>query len=65
MQKNPNEQIQSQQRVADGMFTAWRLAVSAASILCAIGFTAAFDYWKGRFPVSSGLKVDDDCGLND
>jgi hypothetical protein len=26
---------------------------------------AAFDYWKGRFPVSSGLKVDDDCGLND
>jgi hypothetical protein len=40
MQKNPNEQIQSHRRVADGMFTAWRLAVGAASILCAIGFTA-------------------------
>jgi hypothetical protein len=26
---------------------------------------AAFDYWKGRFPVSSGLTVDGDCGLND
>lgn len=26
---------------------------------------AAFDYWKGRFPVSSDLKVDADCGLND
>lgn len=26
---------------------------------------AAFDYWKMRFAVSSGLKVDGDCGLND
>ena len=26
---------------------------------------SAFDYWKGRFPVSSGLTVDGDCGLND
>lgn len=26
---------------------------------------AAFDYWKGRFPVSSSLTVDGDCGLND
>ena len=26
---------------------------------------AAFDYWKRRFPVSSGLTVDGDCGLND
>lgn len=26
---------------------------------------AAFEYWKDRFPASSSLKVDDDCGLND
>ena len=26
---------------------------------------AAFDYWKGRFPVSSDLTIDGDCGMND
>lgn len=26
---------------------------------------AAFNYWKGRFPVSGSLKVDAHCGLND
>lgn len=26
---------------------------------------AAFNYWKGRFGVSSDLKVDKDCGMND
>lgn len=26
---------------------------------------AAFDYWKGRFPVSGGLTIDGDCGMND
>lgn len=26
---------------------------------------AAFDYWKARFKVSSSLKIDADCGLND
>lgn len=26
---------------------------------------AAFNYWKGRFGVTSDLKVDVDCGLND
>jgi hypothetical protein len=26
---------------------------------------AAFNYWKGRFAVSSGLKIDDHCGMND
>jgi hypothetical protein len=26
---------------------------------------AAFNYWKARFAVSSILKVDNDCGLND
>ena len=25
----------------------------------------AFNYWKGRFAVSSGLKIDDGCGMND
>lgn len=27
--------------------------------------TAAFNYWKGRFGVTSDLKVEDDCGMND
>jgi len=26
---------------------------------------AALNYWKGRFEVTSDLKVDDDCGMND
>ena len=27
--------------------------------------SAAFKYWKGRFAVSSGLTIDEHCGMND